>query len=393
MTIAEIIYLILVPGILASWYYLIRGWRTYISRYHVMPHNPYPNIVFLITARKITDLLDESVKSIIASCKKCEFTNYSIKVLADEDGKLDGAEHIIVPPDYACNSKFKARALNYALKYTTNSPDVWILHLDEDARITPQTVRSIVTYIKKGGNPVADGPTVFPYSGNLLTFFVEAHRCWTYFWVKRQLETSRVYWMNGSNMLVRSDIEHEVGWDFKDIKFSEDTRFSYEVAKKYGKVFGWHGGLTIEKPPGTVGAAIRQRKRWYWGGMLQLKQMPFYRLPRRVYSSICWFLGFVLTMFIPLGVINHLLNVGTINTTIAFISVTGSISLTLIIWLARYQVGLYWQLIYTQTNWIKRIGFHLALLILSPIIEFICTVPTLLAFIRPPKVFEVTDKA
>ncbi|OGO20809.1 MAG: hypothetical protein A2144_03390 [Chloroflexi bacterium RBG_16_50_9] len=393
MTIYEILWLIIAPAVILSWYYLIRGWKSFIPQCNDLPHNPYPHIIFFITARKITSLLDESVKSIITSCHKCKFTDYEIKVLADEDGKLDGAEHIIVPKDYVCASKFKARALNYSLQFTPSSPDVWVLHLDEDAKITPQTVRSIVNYIKKGGNPVADGPTVFTYDGNLLTYYVEAQRCWTYFWVKSQLEDSRVYWMNGSNMLIRSDVEHEIGWNFKGIKFSEDTRFAYEVTKKYGKVFGWHGGVTIERPPKTAGAAIRQRKRWFWGGMLQLKQMPAFRLPRRLYSSLCWFLGFVLTMFIPVGIANHfILAEELIPTGVGFLSI-GGVSLAGILWLARYQCGLYWQLKYSQASWIKKFGFHAGLLVLSPIIEFICTIPTILALIRPPKVFEVTDKS
>jgi beta-1,4-mannosyltransferase len=391
MTIYEILWIIIAPAVVLSWYYLIKGWKTFLPKRTKMPHNPYPHLVFMITARKVTSLLKESVESIINSCQEVEFIDYEIKVLADEDGELDGAEHIIVPENYVCGSKFKARALNYALQFIPNSPDVWTLHLDEDAKISAQTIRSIMHYIKKGGNPVADGPTLYPYDGNPLTLFVEAQRSWTYFWVKEQLETSRVYWMNGSNMLIRSDVEHNVGWDFKDCKFSEDTRFSYEVSKKYGKVFGWHGGLTIEKPPKTVGAAIRQRKRWYWGGMLQLKQMPPWRLPRRLYSSICWLMGFVLTMYIPVGIANHFLPHQLVATGLSFLSI-GGLSLAVVLWLARYQVGLYWQLKIDNPSPLKRIGFHAGLLVLSPIIEFICTVPTVLALVRPPKVFEVTDK-
>jgi egghead protein (zeste-white 4 protein) len=391
MTLYEILWLVIAPAVVLSWYYLLKGWKTFLPWHLEMPHNPYPHIIFLITARKVTGLLEESVKSIINSCQAVEFIDYEIKVLADEDGRLDGVEHIVVPEDYTCGSKFKARALNYALQFTPNSKDIWTLHLDEDARVTPQSIRSILHYIKKGGNPVADGPTLYTYDGNLLTFYVEAQRCWTYFWVKDQLDTSRVYWMNGSNMLVRSDVEHEIGWAFKGCKFSEDTRFSYEVAKKYGKVFGWHGGLTIEKPPKTAGAAIRQRKRWYWGGMLQLKEMPPWRLPRRLYSSLCWLMGFVLTMFLPIGILNHFLPHELISTGLGFLTL-GGISLAMLLWLARYQVGLYWQLKYTPTSQLGRIMYHLGLLVLSPVIEFICTIPTVLALIRPPKVFEVTDK-
>jgi cellulose synthase/poly-beta-1,6-N-acetylglucosamine synthase-like glycosyltransferase len=264
--------------------------------------------------------------------------------------------------------------------------------LDEDAEITPQTITSMLTYIKNGGKPVADGPTVFPYDNNLLTFFVEAQRCWTYLWVKEQLETNSVLWMNGSNMLIRSDVEHAIGWNFKDCKFSEDTRFSYEAARKFGKVFGWHGGLTIEKPPKTAGAAIRQRKRWYWGGMLQLKQMSVVRLPRRIYSSICWFLGLILTACIPIGVLKIFFPHILFSTGISFLTI-GGISVAGLFWLLRYQLGLYWQLKLTPASWLKKAGFHLVLLPLSPVIEFICTIPTLLAFINPPKVFQVTEKS
>ena len=392
MTFYEILWIIIAPAVVLSWYYFIKGWTSYLPGKVDMPHNPYPKIIFLITARKINGLLNESVRSIIASCQKAQFSNYEVKVLADEDGQLEGAEHIIVPQDYVCNSRFKARALNYVLRFIPNSTDVWTLHLDEDAKITSQTVASILKYIKKGGNPVANGPTVFPYDGNLITLAVEAQRCWTYFWVKDQMETSNVYWMNGSNMLVRGDVEHKIGWDFKDCRFSEDTRFAYEVSKQLGKVFGWHGGVTIERPPKTAGAAIRQRKRWYWGGILLLKHIRFADLWYRLYSYTSWFLGFILTMFILVGIVNRFLPHDLIKTTVGFLSL-GGISFGGLLWLARYQLGMYWQLKYTSSNPLKKIGFHVGLLILTPIIEFICTVPTFLAFINPPKVFEITEKS
>lgn len=471
MTIYEILWLIVLPGMALSWYYLLKGRKTYIPNFS-MPHNPYPHITFLLAAREITPLLSQSVNSIIESCGKCKFTDYDIKVVADKDGTLDNTEHIIVPEDYTCNSKFKARALNYALKYIPDSPDVWILHLDEDAKITPQTVCSIVNYIKKGGNPVANGPTVFPHDSSLLAFYAEAQRSWTYYWVKHQLESSTVYWMNGSNMLVRSDIEHKVGWNFKGCMFSEDTRFAYEVAKKCGKVFGWHGGLTIEKPPKGVKSAIKQRKRWFWGGMLQLKHMPKSHLPRRLYSSAAWSIGFILTTFIPirllaltitsldmpsffsplasgwasspmivgftggllvllagfmplmllpillLGLIMPLLDIPSILPSLANsgVSITSifqiatyqivpldihsifpfliifGVSIPMIFWIARYQLGLYRNLKYTPCNIAAKFSYHARLLFLAPLVELICTVPTVLALVRPPRSFEITDK-
>jgi beta-1,4-mannosyltransferase len=73
--------------------------------------------------------------------------------------------------------------------------------------------------------------------------------------------------MHGSNLLVRADIEDSVGWDFKGIRASEDQRFGYEVWRKIGSVFGWHGGLLEEQPPFTVSDWISQRRRWLIGNI------------------------------------------------------------------------------------------------------------------------------
>src|SRR3972149_4946663 len=234
----EALWLFVVPAALFSWYHLVRNLRRFIAPAGKPPDAPQPKIIFQAAARSLTPILQKTVDSIRRSCAEMGFANYEIKLVVDSaESSIAGAQTILGPTDFTCKSRFKARALHYALGLLPNSPDVWILHLDEDALVTPQCVVSIVDYIRRGGKPVANGPSVFPYDGNLLTFYAEAQRQWTFYWLMDQQTSSTVHWLNGSNLLVRSDIEHSVGWDFINCFISEDARFGYEATKKLGKVF------------------------------------------------------------------------------------------------------------------------------------------------------------
>lgn len=185
LTAYEIFWLFGIPAVIFSWYHIIRHMVGFIPPKEKLPHNPYPKIIFQIAARKSSPILQASVDSIHDACANVEFTNYEVRLVVDQaNGNIEGAETIVVPKEYTCLSKYKARALHYSLKSLPSSEDVWILHLDEDAKVTPQCVSAIVKYIKKGGKPIANGPTVYPFKGNILAFFAEAQRMWTFFWLR-----------------------------------------------------------------------------------------------------------------------------------------------------------------------------------------------------------------
>jgi cellulose synthase/poly-beta-1,6-N-acetylglucosamine synthase-like glycosyltransferase len=303
------------------------------------------------------------------------------------EGKVDGAETVVVPPDFSCKSKFKARALHYALSHLPNSSNSWILHLDEDACVTSQGVYCMVNYILRGGPPVANGPSVFPYDHNLLTFYAESQRQWTFYWLKDQETTSTVHWLNGSNLLIRSDIEQTVGWDFINCFISEDARFGYEATKKLGKIFGWHGGLTIETPPASVKGLLKQRMRWFYGSILNLRYVPRQRLPRRLYSITSWLDGFVLTLFLVV-VVTGLYPRPRFSHRIIFYGLT----FTGVLWLLRYQIGVFQNLRYSSLSKVKKMLLQLGIIPLAPVADFLCNLPTIMALVKRPRAFEITAK-
>ena len=385
----EVFWLFGIPAAVFSWYHIARHAFTFVPAEPELPHNPHPRIVFSIAARRLAPIVKTSVDSINASCSEAGFTNYEVKVVVDEmgSGPIEGVETILVPPDFVSQSRFKARALHYALGFLPNDKNVWILHLDEDARVTPQCVKAVVHYIENGGKPIANGPSVFPYDGDVFTFLAEAQRHWTFYWLKDQLNTSAVHWLNGSNLLIRSDVEHQVGWDFPNCFISEDSRFGYEATKKLGRVFGWHGGVTIETPPATVRGVLKQRMRWFYGSILNLRYVPRARLPRRIYSITVWMNGLLLTVFffvLILGVYHE--------PWFSHLFILHGFTVTSVFWLGRYQIGIYQNTRFGSLSPVKRVLLHLAGIPLTPVIDLICTLPTVLGLIIRPRSFQITAK-
>jgi cellulose synthase/poly-beta-1,6-N-acetylglucosamine synthase-like glycosyltransferase len=384
----EVFWIFGAPAVVFSWYHIFRHMVGFVPHTEKLSHNPHPKVIFEITARKLNPSIKFSVDSIKSSCAEVGFSNYEIKLVVDEPGdNIDDADTILVPKDFTCKSKYKARAMHYALRFLPNSKDAWILHLDEDAKVTAQGISSIIKYIQKGGKPIANGPSVYPYRGNILTFYAEAQRQWTFYWLKDQLQTSTVHWLNGSNLLIRSDIEQAVGWDFVNCYISEDSRFGYEATKKFGRIFGWHGGLTIEKPPVRVKDILTQRVRWFFGGILNLRYVPKGRLPRRIYSMLAWLNGLILTLlfFILVGGVYH-------EPWFSHWFVIHGFTVTALFWLSRYQIGLYQNLRYSPISKIKKALLHAGLIVLAPVTDLLCTLPTVLSFIQRPKSFEITGK-
>jgi beta-1,4-mannosyltransferase len=385
----EICWFFSIPASAFSWYHIARHLGSFVDASVKKPQNPHPKIVFSIAARNLTPILQGPVNSIKNSCADAGFSNYEIKLVIDKiENPIEGADAILVPGDFVSKSKYKARALDYALKYLPDSKDAWILHLDEDAIVTSQCVKSIINYIKNGGNPIANGPSVFPYDDNILTFYAEAQRFWTFYWLMDQQTSSRVHWLNGSNLLIRSDIEQAVGWSFENCFISEDARFGYEATKKFGKIFGWHGGMTIETPAASINGLLKQRTRWFFGSILNLRYVPKARLPRRIYSITAWFDGLILTLF-------FFFFIATVGFGWQFFSsqyIIYGLWATAVFWLGRYQIGVYQNLRFSSMHWVKKLLLHLGIIPLAPVIDFICALPTVLAFIKRPKAFEITSK-
>src|SRR5271157_2903392 len=111
----EVLWGLITVIVVASWAFMLRNWRSFVSK----PKEPSlssPKVVFLIASRNCPPFIQKSVDSIRESCREVGFSNYEVILALDSEGSpITGAKKIIVPQDYVCKSKYKARALNYTL--------------------------------------------------------------------------------------------------------------------------------------------------------------------------------------------------------------------------------------------------------------------------------------
>ena len=163
---------------------------------------------------------------------------------------------LCVEKSFSPNAIKKARALQFAIesrrKLKKQNSDHWIFHMDDESYVVPQTILSILKFIREKKGIASEGPIFYPLKfekANRITALAESMRAFGCFECVTHMHNPPPIHMHGSNLLVRSDVEDKIGWEFGPI-LAEDQRFGYELYKKYGRnSMGWHGGILLEQPP------------------------------------------------------------------------------------------------------------------------------------------------
>jgi beta-1,4-mannosyltransferase len=369
-------------------YQIIRYRKVFVKKTFV-PINP-KRMIFQITTIGNMEIVQESINNINRICEEVRYSNYRIDVVSEVDESFAGAVTIAVPKNYSTrnHAKYKARALQYAVeerdKKGENTSYVWIYHLDDESMLTKQGLLSILDHADNNREPIAEGLITYPNKinvGSKLVKYLDTVRptfCYTCCAMLKS--QSKPDWLHGSNLLLRADIEKDIGWDFADT-CAEDSMFGYFAHKKYGKSFGWHGGVLEEQSPFTFSDFLKQRQRWIKGTFENLGRMGVIEKIKTSYRMISWFIGsFSFFTIIPSLLVNQsypifLTPIFILNTVILF---------------AVYQIGL--EMNFSKVNKKQRFLEHLKILIISPFLWFLEAVPMLLYFFKRAKNFYVIKK-
>lgn len=399
-----------------------------------------PIIIFQITTRsatKTTPVVKRGIDSINRSCQKIKYKNYQISVVSDDPDDIrnlsqQNCKVLIVDKKFRTNAIRKGRALQYAVNYRRkvgqNAPEYWIFHMDEESYVTSQTILSLLEFIREKGGRIAiasEGPIFYPLkfeSANFITAIAESVRPFTCYHCVSHMTNPPPMHMHGSNLLVRSDIEDTIGWDFGPT-LAEDEIFGYKIYEKYGsKSLGWHGGILLEQPPLNIKDHFMQRRRWILGRLQNIARFPLVHRFKITFELITYFLVFVCGIMSPILFIYSqiVLNVPILSSSIAQINyqesnldtttwvikafnttiashpivhtllngkpieiITSSMLLfSSTVWLLSYQIGLSMNLRYSRVNSTRRVLFHLEALILCPVIGVVETFPAFCAIIE-----------
>ena len=412
---------------------LLRNRRIFVETDLRRIHND-PEIIFQITTRSATrtPVVIRGVESIIESCSKVNYDSYEISVVTDDEkDKSTLSNHkcevIVVEKEYSTNAIKKGRALQYAVEFrrkcAKNTLNQWVFHMDDESCVTTQTVLSLLKFIRSAGPAVvSEGPIFYPLKfefANPLTAIAESIRPFTCYDCVSQMTNPPPLHMHGSNLLVRSDIEDMIGWNFGPT-LAEDQLFGYKVYEKYGpKSLGWHGGILLEQPPLNIKDHFMQRRRWVLGSLQNMNKFPIIHKFKVMFKLSTYFLGFIsgivsiflyfhlqfpkLLSLIPLHdifsqtnivsvgpkineVINTLSSDSIFNTlsngTATEITIGLMLIFPYILWLFSYQMGLFLNLQYSEIASKKRVFMHLQTLVLSILIGLVETFPAFYAMIE-----------
>ena len=335
-------------------------------------------------------IVQESVHNINRICKEVGYGNYYIDVVSEVNESFDGAETTTVPQNYSTlnHAKYKARAMQYAIekreKKGQNTNDIWIYHLDDESMLTKQGLLSILDHADNNREPIAEGLITYPNKmnvGSKLVKYLDTVRPTFCFTCCAMLKSKgKPDWLHGSNLLLRADIEKDIGWDFPDT-CAEDSLFGYVAYKKYGGIFGWHGGVLEEQSPFTYSDFIKQRQRWIKGTFENLGRMGKWEKIKTSYRMLSWFLGSVSfftlipSLFIQQWYPWFLAPFFVLDTIILY---------------AVYQIGL--EMNFSKIGKKQRIWEHIKIFVVSPILWFLEAIPMGLYFFKRATKFYVIKK-
>ena len=373
--------------------YEILRYRKILVKKTFVPINP-KKMIFQITTIGNMEIVQDSINNINRICKEVGYNNYRINVVSEVNESFDGAYTITVPQNYStCNhAKYKARALHYAVerreKKGENASEIWIYHLDDESMITKQGLLSILDHVDNNRELIAEGLITYPNKinvGSKLVKYLDAVRptfCYTCYAMLKS--KGKPDWLHGSNLLLRADMEKNIGWDFPNT-CAEDSLFGYVAYKKYGGIFGWHGGVLEEQSPFTFADFIKQRQRWIKGTFENLGRMGIWEKVKTTYRMTSWFLGSVsfftlipsllIKQWYPWYLAPFLQVIFVLDTIILF---------------AVYQIGL--EMNFTKVGKKQRIYEHIKIFLLSPLLWFLEAIPMALYFFKKAPEFYVIKK-
>lgn len=343
---------------------------------------PNAFIIFQITTNgKNKHVVDDTIKRVKSICSKFNFNNYRIDVVTDEGCPVDyDANVIVVPKNYKPkNAKYKARALHYAVEYrrkmNENKRNIWIFHLDDESKITEQTLKAISNHINRCGEPISEGLIVYSNNFNkasVITRIADCLRPTCCYECKFMTKYGLVTHLHGSNLLVRSDVEDKIGFDFNTI--AEDSMFGIEAIKKGYKI-GWHYGVVVEQPVFNVKDLFKQRSRWFKGGLQNVLRCTSKIKYILLLKLLSWFLGLpsLITAFLCIFHPEHI-------PLVAKLFLLPGTSM----WILSYQIGI------THNKGSKK--DRLFALLLLPVVGLVETIPAFFFYIFSRKGFSVVKK-
>lgn len=237
----------------------------------------------IVTAGKNIDIVLSTVRRCRAEMAKTPLAPYLIEVVIDDCANVARlpAEDVdlrvlVVPRHYVTpnKSRFKARALHYALLHSQISETAWIAHLDEETQPTQSAIKGVCKFIAEeeetGRLRIGQGALLYHREWERHPFLTLADNVRTgddfaRFHLQHRLGVT-MFGLHGSFIVVRNDVEKATGgFDFGPNGDITEDAFWAIKAMQNGLRCAWVDGFMEEQSCMSVIDFLRQRRRWFHG--------------------------------------------------------------------------------------------------------------------------------
>ena len=250
-----------------------------------------PFICFrVVTKGMFPKLVKNTTFQNLEICRRVGLKNFKFEIVTDKTvsiGKHQDIRETVVPEQYQTknNALYKARALQWSLEPAVNilSNDDWIVHLDEETKLTDDVIHGIADFIIKSSADIGQGVIVYADDvvENWLTTLADGLRVAFDYGVMRfglQVLKRPIFGFKGSFIVSKVKAEIDVGFDYGPKEsIAEDLRFALTAWHK-GYKFDFVQGIMVEKSTFSFLDFIKQRKRWFVGHfhILWNNSLPLY---------------------------------------------------------------------------------------------------------------------
>ena len=243
----------------------------------------------IVTRGTNVEAVLKSAQAVQAAMAHTPLFPYSVEVVTDNGlPYMHNVRTILVPKHFrtASRARFKARALHYALEISPISDRTWLFHLDEETHITPSVIRGIHSAVceeeRSGELRIGQGVVLYHRDLSEHPFLTLADSVRTGDDLGRfrlqHLFGQSAFGMHGSFILVRNDVEKEVGFDLGPAgSVTEDAWWSL-VEMAQGRRSRWVDGYCLEQSTQSVMDFLKQRRRWFVGLCLVCLRAPAHAL-------------------------------------------------------------------------------------------------------------------
>ncbi len=219
-------------------------------------------VVAITTNGNATDVVEKIIATTMGY--GLDLRMYVIK--EESDTFRYSCQEIVVPKDYQCahGSRNKMRALQYGIEWMGGNglgKETYICHLDDDSMVSKEYLEYVIDSMTEEGGQGSIRLREFGRSlFSSLADIVRISNCEA--WCKHFNIWDRPKFVHGEGLVVRADVEKEIGWDFGTYG-AEDLMMGLEISRRYRFGLMPQGNIWIA-PPTSVRDFFKQRRRWFW---------------------------------------------------------------------------------------------------------------------------------